>query len=84
LTVAVNVANNESTTYQQPISKQSANLKKRLFSGENRVFPGKLGMLESTRNQVPGNRLRVRIPCPPLLKALRVNELRNASFCDVL
>ena len=22
-----------------------------------------------TRNQVPGNRLRVRIPCPPLLKA---------------
>ncbi len=21
-----------------------------------------------TRNQVPGNRLRVRLPCPPLLK----------------
>ncbi len=26
----------------------------------------------------------VLVPCPPLLKALRVNELRNASFCDVL
>ena len=23
-----------------------------------------------TRNQVPGNRLRVRIPCPPLIKPL--------------
>jgi hypothetical protein len=41
-----------------------------------------------TRNQVPGNRLGVRVPCPPLSRALRVNDLgasplvtRNASRC---
>ena len=38
-----------------------------------------------TRNQVPGNRLRVRIPCPPLrpsplIKELPTNEGRRL-FC---
>ena len=27
-----------------------------------------------TRNQVPGNRLRVRLPCPPLEKASAIAE----------
>jgi hypothetical protein len=30
-----------------------------------------------TRNQVPGNRLRVRIPCPPLRKSFDIKCLRS-------
>ena len=37
-----------------------------------------------TRNQVPGNRLRVRIPCPPLPEACRANRLRRASLLVLL
>jgi hypothetical protein len=37
-----------------------------------------------TRNQVPGNRLRVRIPCPPLHKAISNNKLRLAYFFAIL
>jgi hypothetical protein len=34
-----------------------------------------------TRNQVPGNRLRVRIPCPPLLHEDR-SVSQEVNFCQ--
>ena len=36
-----------------------------------------------TRNQVPGNRLRVRIPCPPLAVLILANLGKWGSGTDV-
>ena len=61
------------------LKSQSQGIKRLVITEEGKRMASGL-----TRNQVPGNRLRVRIPCPPLIKASRVNELRLASFFAVL